>query len=312
MPKECSSGRAPIRNTSSYALTKTEFRSIFGSPNDTVIEDFFFFGGETTKQISIPSDFCFQALGDYEDISNLEILLSLLSIGGVVTTAIALLLPYLKVVRNVDRFLQSSRVCDCQRVSSTEPVPNPSPTPDPNPNDPPPDTCCTECFQSYAAGVEQANQGRFAALDAFEAANPELIRSPNTQVPISEPYGWITLPCSQEGFPCQIFDYVEEAGIYLVAATGLAFLTGQFQQTVRWLGATKLIYRDFCENEPQPTPTPTPTPTPLPEDNFNFCEQFPALCNACPDVGNSQDVVVSGKIASTCAVKDDISFNVKF
>ena len=311
MPKECSSGRAPIRNTSSYTLTKTEFKSIFGSPDNTVIEDFFFFGGETTKQISIPSDFCFQALGDYEDISNLEILLSLLLVGGVVTTAIALLLPYLKVVRNVDRFLQSSRVCDCQKITDTEPDPEPDPDPNPDPNPVPPDTCCSECFETRRASVAILNGIRRANLAAFEAANPLAVRGENTVIPPSPPYFWETLSCSQNGFPCQVFQYIPFGGSYINSDTGFPYTVPGFSSATAWVDDERLLYRDFCDLEPQPTPTPTPTPTPLPEDTFDFCEQFPALCNACPD-GNSQDVVVSGKIASTCETKDDISFNIKF
>jgi len=312
MAKECASGFAPKQNTNSYILTRAEFISIFGGGNDTVVQDFFYYEGDIPKVISLPQGFCNNQLGEYENISNLEILTSLLLIGGVVTTAIALLLPYLKILRNVERFLQEARVCDCQKATATEPNPFPQPIPNPNPNDPPPDTCCTECFQTYASIIENVNAQDFANLVAFEAANPQLERGESTVAPINPPIPWTTLGCSEIGFPCQIFEYVEQAGIYIFSDTGLPYTQGQFQQTVTWATGIKLLYRDFCDKEPQPTPTPTPTPTPLPPDSFDFCEQFPALCNACPDVGNSQDVVVSGKIASTCAVKEDISFNVKF
>jgi len=312
MAKECAGGFAPKQNTSSYILTKTEFASIFGSPDNTVIEDFYFFGGETTVTLPIVGGFCNNQLGNYEDVSNLEILLSLLLIGGVVTTAIALLLPYLKIQRNVMRFLQEARVCDCQKATATEPLPIPPSQPDPNPNEPPPDTCCTACFQTYFEIIQAANIIDFANMAAFEAAHPEVSRGESGGTSYNPPVNWTTLGCSEIGFPCQIFEYTEDGGIYVYSETGVPFTQGQFQQTVTWGTGRKLLYRDFCDKEPQPTPTPTPTPTPLPTDSFDFCEQFPALCNACPDVGNSQDVVVSGKIASTCSIKDDISFNVKF
>jgi len=312
MAKECAGGRPPKQNTNSYTLTKAEFASIFGGGNDTVVQDFFYYDGDIPKVISLPQGFCNINLGEYEDISNLEILTSLLLIGGVVTTAIALLLPYLKILRNVERFLQEARVCDCQKATATEPLPIPPSQPDPNPNDPPPDTCCTECFQTYFEIIQAANIIDFANMAAFEAAHPEVERGESGGTSYNPPVPWTTLGCSEIGFPCQIFEYTEDGGIYVYKETGVPFTQGQFQQTVTWGTGRKLLYRDFCDKEPQPTPTPTPKPKPLPPDNFDFCEQFPALCNACPDVGNSQDVVVSGKIASTCAVKDDISFNVKF
>jgi len=312
MGKECANNFGVVQNATSYSMTKTEFASIFGGGNDTVVQDFFYYEGDIPKVFPLPQGFCDIDLGEYEDISNLEILTSLLLIGGVVTTAIALLLPYLKILRNVERFLQDARVCDCKKETATQPNPSPSPIPSPNPNEPPPDTCCTECFQTHFDAVQNDNIDEMEGLEAFEAAFPFLERSPSTVAPISEPYSWVTLGCSETGFPCQVFDYVEQAGIYLVTETGLPYLQGQFQQPVTWAGGTKILYREYCDIEPPTTPTPTPTPTPLPPDNFDFCEQFPALCNACPDVGNSQDVVVSGKIASTCDTKDDISFNIKF
>jgi len=312
MGKECANNFGVVQNATSYTMTKAEFASIFGGGNDTVVQDFFYYDGDIPKVFSLPQGFCNIDLGEYEDISNLEILTSLLLIGGVVTTAIALLLPYLKILRNVERFLQDARVCDCKKATATEPNPSPSPVPSPNPNEPPPDNCCTECFQSYFEIVQNANIENFASQAAFEAATPFVERSESTVAPISLPIPWTTLSCGEIGFPCQIFEYVEQSGIYIISDSGLPYTQGQFQQTVTWSTGTKLLYRDFCDIEPPTTPTPTPTPTPLPPDNFDFCEQFPALCNACPDVGNSQDVVVSGKIASTCTVKDDISFNVKF
>jgi len=312
MAKECASGFGAKQNATSYTMTKTEFASIFGGGNDTVVQDFFYYEGDIPKVFPLSQGFCNLDLGEYENISNLEILTSLLLIGGVVTTAIALLLPYLKILRNVERFLQEARVCDCQKATTTEPEPFPQPTPNPNPNDPPPDTCCTECHQTYASIVEAGNVARFANDAAIDATYPFIERQETYTSMVNPPTAWITLGCSENGFPCQVAEYTERGGTWIVSATGNIFLQGQFQQQLYWDTGVKLLYRDFCDFEPQPTPTPTPTPTPLPPDNFDFCEQFPALCNACPDVGNSQDVVVSGKIASTCAVKDDISFNVKF
>jgi len=312
MAKECANNLGAIQNATSYTMTKTEFASIFGGGNDTVVQDFFYYEGDIPKVFPLPQGFCNIDLGEYEDISNLEILTTLLLIGGVVTTAIALLLPYLKILRNVERFLQDARVCDCKKATSTEPNPAPNPPPNPNPNEPPPDTCCTECFQQLFESVQADNNELFANLAAFEADRPFIERGESTVVPVSPPFAWTTLSCSEPGFPCQIFEYQESGGIYVVAETGLPYLSGQFQQTTNWSTGRKFLYRDFCDIESPTTPTPTPTPTPLPPDNFDFCEQFPALCNACPDVGNSQDVVVSGKIASTCDVKDDISFNIKF
>jgi len=312
MSKECATGFGAIQNATSYTMTKTEFTSIFGGGNDTVVQDFFYYEGDIPKVFPLSQGFCNNDLGEYEDISNLEILTSLLLIGGVVTTAIALLLPYLKILRNVERFLQEARVCDCQKETTTEPEPFPQPTPNPNPNDPPPDTCCTECFQSYAAIVEAGNSARAANWAARDANFPSIERTAGEDIPANPPYTWVTLGCSQLGFPCQVAEYREREGTWIVTATGLPFTSGNPPQQFFWNTGVRLLYREYCDFEPQPTPTPTPTPTPLPPDNFDFCEQFPALCNACPDVGNSQDVVVSGKIASTCAVKDDISFNVKF
>ena len=312
MAKECAAGFGAVQNTNSYILTKAEFASIFGGGNDTVIEDFYFFGGLTTLTIPIAGGFCNNELGEYQDISNLEILLSLLTFPQPTLTLIAGTLIYLKIQGNVMRFLQESRVCDCQKSTATEPDPNPPSEPNPSPNEPPPDTCCTECFQILSESVESSNIALFANLEAFEASTPSVERGVSTVPPLTPPFGWTTLGCSAAGFPCQIFEYVELGGIYIVSDTGLPYYSGQFQQTTSWSTGRKLLYRHFCDFEPQPTPTPTPTPTPLPPDSFDFCEQFPALCNACPDVGNSQDVVVSGKIASTCDVKEDISFNVKF
>jgi len=312
MSKECASGFDPILNTNSYTLTKDEFASIFGGGNDTVIEDFFYFGGETTIEIPIAQGFCTDDLGDYENISNLEILTSLLLIGGVVTTAIALLLPYLKIARNVRRFLQEARVCDCKKLNATDLFPDPSPIPKPDPNPVPPNSCCTACFQAYADIVRAGNEAQQAAVDAVLASVQGLERGNAESPPIQQPYQWILIDCVEQGLPCEIFSYVETAGFLIVTETGLPYLSSDTQEVVPWNTGTRLLYRDACDNEDQPTPTPTPTPTPLPPDSFDFCEQFPALCNACPDVGNSQDVVVSGKIASTCDVKDDISFNVKF
>jgi len=312
MAKECASGFGAKQNATSYSMTKTEFASIFGGGNDTVVQDFFYFGGDVPEVFSLPQGFCNLDLGEYENISNLEILTSLLLIGGVVTTAIALLLPYIKIRRNVERFLQEARVCDCQKATTTEPEPFPQPTPDPNPNDPTPNTCCTECFISYALIVEAGNVARAANYAAIDAMYPFIERQETYTSIVNPPTTWVTLGCSENGFPCQVAEYTERGGTWIVSATGNIFYQGQFQQQLYWNTGAKLLYRDFCDFEPQPTPTPTPTPTPLPPDNFDFCDKFPALCNACPDVGNSQDVVVSGKIASTCAVKDDISFNVKF
>jgi len=312
MAKECAGGLAPVQNTNSYILTKAEFTSIFGGGNDTVVQDFYFFGGLTTITIPLVGGFCNNQLGDYEDISNLEILLSLLTFPQPTLTLIAGTLIYLKIQRNVMRFLQEARVCDCKKATATEPEPFPQPTPNPNPNDPPPDTCCTQCFQDAASAIEAGNVARAANYAAIDALYPFIERQETYTSNPNPPSDWVTLDCSPAGFPCQIAEYRERGGTWVVSATGEIFLQGQFQQQLFWDTGTKLLYRHFCDFEPQPTPTPTPTPTPLPPDSFNFCEQFPALCNACPDVGNSQDVVVSGKIASTCAVKDDISFNVKF
>jgi len=310
MSKECASGFAAIQNATSYTLTKAEFSSIFGGGNDTVVQDFFYYEGDIPKIISLPQGFCSTDLGEYEDISNLEILMSLLLVGGVVTTAIALLLPYLKILRNVERFLQESRVCDCKKATATEPQPIPSPSPNPDPNPVPPDTCCTECFQTKADAVKALNDDFFDFLDGLESQNPNLVREPFPPNPPQPPYQWETLACSPVDQTCQFIQYVEQGGTYRDSVTGLTLTVGDV--AVQWNTGRKLLYREFCDIEPQPEPTPTPTPTPLPPESFDFCEQFPALCNACPDVGNSQDVVVSGKIAATCLLKNDISFNIKF
>jgi len=312
MAKECANNFGTVQNATSYTMTKAEFASIFGGGNDTVVQDFFYYDGDIPKVFPLPQGFCNLDLGEYEDISNLEILTSLLLVGGVVTTAIALLLPYLKILRNVERFLQDARVCDCKKATATEPEPFLPPIPNPNPNDPPEDTCCTECFKSYSAIVEADNALIAPGLAAYEAARPFIERQANPINNPLPPYPWVTLGCSQLGFPCQVFQWQPQSGFYIISETGLPYFDGPQGELARYGLGDKLLYRHFCDVEPPTTPTPTPTPTPLPPDNFDFCEQFPALCNACPDVGNSQDVVVSGKIASTCAVKDDISFNVKF
>lgn len=312
MSKECSSGFDPVLNTNSYTLTKDEFASIFGGGNDTVIEDFFYFGGETTIEIPLTQGFCTDELDGYEDISNLEILFAILSFPQPTITLIAGTLIYLKIARNVRRFLQEARVCDCKKLTATDLFPNPSPTPNPDPNPVPPNSCCTACFQAYADIVRAGNEAQQAAVDAVLASVQGLERGNAESPPIEQPYQWVLIDCVEQGLPCEIFSYVETAGIVIVTETGLPYLSSDTQEFVPWNTGTRLLYRDACDNEPQPTPTPTPTPTPLPEDTFDFCEQFPSLCNACPDVGNSQDVVVSGKIASTCSIKDDISFNVKF
>jgi hypothetical protein len=153
------------------------------------------------------------------------------------------------------------------------------------------------------------------AIAPYLADGYGIINFTYEDIPPLELIQWQDTTCSIDGNICQYYllsfslQLRKEVPITPDNPTGEIF----FPVGVVLGTSFTFLKRIYCgDNVPTDDPAPVPPPIPLPEDTFDFCEQFPALCNACPDVGNSQDVVVSGKIASTCETKDDISFNIKF
>jgi len=310
----CPNGAPFIQELSTYTMSRDEFNSIFGGGNDDIVTNFYHIDGSTERTYTFPPFFCQEDLGEYEDISNLEILGVL--IGQPPFALLILTGVYLKIQSNVMRYLQSVEVCKCRNVIvPDEPFPDPLIPPDspvpPNPDD----QCCQTCFQSLRENLNIAITQFQSNIAPYLADGYEVVNLTYQPIPPMEFIAWVDTVCSVDGFICQY--YLISFGLQLrkevpvTPSNPNGFLV--FPENGTSIGTNfTFLRRIYCgDNVPTDTPFPVPPPIPLPEDTFSFCEQFPALCNACPD-DNSQDVVVSGKIASTCAVKDDISFNVKF
>lgn len=306
MGLECGGGLAPVLKQTSYSMSKGEYRSIFGGGGDDTVVDFFYAGEDApAREYTFSSGFCEEDLGEYEDISNVEILTAILLSGGIVTTAIPVALLYLRLINNVYRYLQAALVCACPIPEDTEDPTTPPPSPDPIPPypTPPPDCCSTRNAQLIA--LRDGQWENAAALEAtFLSQGKELINTTYSSPP--SPIPWDYSEGQGEGTLC---------GFYYGGGTGKEYgIDGLPTSPPSGVNYPILLLRSVCDpNPPPPGGVPLPPPSaPLPPETYDFCESFPALCNVCPEVGNASSVVVSGELTTDCGDREDISYNILF
>jgi hypothetical protein len=275
----CKPNEIAIATQSSYAVSKAEFAEILaGNDLDAPVVKWGEFWLGFPLVINPVYDICITEF-EYTPISNMDILIaSLLSAVGAASLA-----P--KVLKNLKRVLKH-RLCKCKKLNPDPPEPPPFPPPIPSPPDPQPypPGCCESCFSQIAANVDFVNETLAANLQYWLDLGWEVTQEFAPQYP-QEPYiNWQSTDCDSGGSgvnqaTCKYYE--GNGGLELSKPGSNTFSMGWGKYAFFWQSCPEDPEDPDGEGEPQLPPDP------LPPDTFDFCEEFPELCNDCPEEGES-------------------------
>jgi len=333
LPVNCAPGYKKVAKQPLYIIERQEYANFFagGEINAPLVvifqRDFGF-----PKAYEFSDITCGIDLGDYESISVADLFIALFPLSGLVAYLIgAKEIIKQKMENNAERMAQH-KACGCQLIP-VPPPPPPPPDPTPNPIFPPDPPDC-----------EYYDPSRKTIIAFFSNPNP-----PFQVWRVQGAFAWVVISISQTN---DVGCNTGGTSAHFNNGDGLGWQNAQSLPNVPGFGGLTLFASDECnppefgatyahyanisfEYDGQPVAAPNPGEAiwleapcteppidpdpddpdpiePIDPDTFDFCLEFPELCNPCPPgTGNGRVVTLSGDFFETCTTTGNQQYTIE-